>query len=142
MNVLNSMYENHIIGHWFTEFFFFISISDNHEKTKVARASLEYITNEIGSIKKCGECYLNANKYPSTWFTMVCTLPRTKVSGYFYWPAKVMLVIGQQVNVRFFREHSYADVPAENRSLYSVTSPKKPRVMNAQYNDALKVSRF
>lgn len=119
-------------------------ISEDHEKTTAARYLLNYINGEIESIKKCAECYSQAFNYPKRWFTMVCTEPHlivwAKIVGFNYWPAKLMSIDDQQVNVRFFGDHTHADVSAKNCFLYSKKIPKASQTKTPEYRAALKVS--
>lgn len=118
-------------------------ISENHEKTKTARTLLNYIDDEIEMLEKCAECYSRSFKYPKRWFVMVCTEPHlivwAKLIGFSYWPAKVMSINGDLIKVRFFGDHTYADVPGNYCYLYSETCPKEPKITSPEYIDALKV---
>lgn len=109
---------------------FFVFSSANNRHIKIVTDLIDFIKIEVQSMKKCAECYFNANKYP-TWFTMVCGVPHcivwAKVEGYSYWPAKVMSIDGQQVHVRFFGDHTHADVLASRCFLYSYKSPDEMR---------------
>lgn len=60
-------------------------------------------------------------------------------SGFTFWPAKLMSIDGQMVNVRFFGDHTHADVPATNCFLYSGHNPDKRRSATTAYNSAIKV---
>lgn len=118
--------------------------SDGDEKTQQAKALLKYVDQEIDSIQKCADCYLSANKRPKTWFRYLCNEPHlivwAKITGHCHWPAKVMTVDGQQVNVRFFGDHLNANVPAANCFLYSAKSPRpRSSSKSPRYNKALSV---
>ncbi|XP_031638034.1 protein kinase C-binding protein 1-like isoform X2 [Contarinia nasturtii] len=109
--------------------------------TKAVRELMEYVEHEIESVKKCAECYEKANKYPHLWFAMACSEPHllvwAKMKGFNYWPAKLMSIDGQLINVRFFGDHTYADVPATNIYLYSANNPGR-RATHSGYNTAIK----
>lgn len=123
--------------------FLFSLTLENHEKTKAVQLLLESIDGEIDTIKECIECYFNACKYPTHWFTMVCTKPHliiwAKVRGFSYWPAKIKSINGEEINVHFFGDYTCAVVPAKNCCLYSKSSPKSPSKTSSMYKAALKV---
>lgn len=79
---------------------------------------------------KCYDCYFNINTHVN-WFEMVCKRPHcvvwAKVEGHPYWPAKVMSLNNNQVEVCFFGGHEYANVPANRCFLYSEVNPDKAR---------------
>lgn len=104
---------------------------------------MDYLTGEIESSKKCFECYRNAIEHPDTWFALVCDEPHlivwAKMKGFNYWPAKLMSIDGQLINVRFFGDHTHADVPTTNCFLYSKQNPGRMRNLTTQYSSALKV---
>lgn len=54
--------------------FYSISLETN-DKTKTSRILIDYFNEEIDSVKKCAECYRNANDAPDNWFTLVCDEP-------------------------------------------------------------------
>lgn len=88
--------------------------------------------NEIGFMRQCTECYANRFIY-SNWFTMVCNVPHciawTRIDGYSFWPVKVISVNSlDKVHVRFFGDHSFANVSARRCFLYSNESPDQPTV--------------
>lgn len=87
---------------------------------------VKFIEHEIEFMKKCTECYFNWY-IKRNWFSTVCNRPHcvvwAKVAGHIYWPGKAMSVNNDQVHVRFFGVHNFADVPANKCYLYSVESP-------------------
>lgn len=109
-----------------------------------AKSLVDHLEEEIENIKKCSECFSNEYKHPSKWFTMVCDKPHiilwAKKMGFNYWPAKLMSIDGQLINVRFFGDHKPADVPANNCFLYSEANPNRSRNASYLYKSALKVS--
>lgn len=83
---------------------------------------------EIFNIETCAECFVKANtSRDSEWFTSVCSKPHlliwAKLSGYPYWPAKVMGVFSNVLNVQFFGDHERAFVPSKDCFLYSQKDP-------------------
>lgn len=94
---------------------------------------------------------MNAAADQYHWFTMVCDKPHliiwAHMKGARYWPAKVMSVNGQQVNVRFFgckiqgyRKHD--DVPAQKCFLYSAESPRNSKKDKPVYKAARNVRQL
>lgn len=124
----------------------FFSVADNHEKMEIATSLVDYLEVEIESIKKCAECYSNEYNYPDTHFTMVCNEPHlivwAKKKGFNFWPAKLMSIDGQLINVRFFNDHKAEDVPTTNCFLYSHLCPNRQRNSCVSYKSALKVSLY
>lgn len=124
------------------------NISERHDMVKTARALKKYFKTEIECVKKCAECYSNANTNPNGWIKMVCAKPHivlwAKVNGWSYWPAKYMTFDGVMVNVRFFGDRTEANVPTANCLLYSNIHPTKLSKMTRtkNYNWAVKVSVF
>lgn len=118
--------------------------SEAHEKSRVAKTLLDYFIDEIESVKKCAECYANATTHSDTWFTLACNEPHlpiwAKQKGFNYWPAKLMSIDGQLINVRFFGDHTHADIPVNNCFLYSKKNPGRMKHTSSLYNAALKVS--
>lgn len=51
------------------------SYLETHAKTISSRMLLDYFKEEIESVKKCAQCYRNANEAPNDWFTLVCDEP-------------------------------------------------------------------
>ena len=113
---------------------------------ETAKSLVDYLEGEIEMLKKCSECYSNSVKHPTTWFTMICNelhlIVWAKKMGFLYWPAKMISIDGQLINVRFFGDHEYAEVPATNCFLYSDTNPNRSRNTTVSYKSALKVRRF
>lgn len=93
---------------------------------------------------KCSECYSNASRNPNDWFVMVCNVPHlivwAKMSSSNYWPAKVMSIDGNAVNVRFFGDHTHARGSAANCLLYTQRNPNRKALKTPQYKYALEVS--
>lgn len=82
---------------------------------------------DVRSIRTCPECFEYWANDPNDYFTKVCAKPHlivyAKAEGHKFWPAKVMSVNGNLVNVEFFGEHSQADVPAKLCILYPKRRP-------------------
>lgn len=114
---------------------------------KTAKSLEKYTEMEIKSVKKCLECYSNANKYPNDWCTMVCSKVHPviwgKVIGYKYWPGKAYSANQQSVSVRFFGDRTEADIAITNCFLYSAKNPSsKPVKSSETYKRALKVIKL
>lgn len=108
---------------------------------------LKYASAEIESIKKCVQCHLNSNEDRYHWFTMVCDKPHliiwAHMKGHRYWPAKLMSVDEQYVNVRFFGGyHKHDDVPVNKCFLYSKECPSYVKISTKPYKAAIVVSKF
>ena len=78
--------------------------------TGVARALLKIARHEMNEIEICSECYLrSAQSLTLDWFAEPCSMPHTlcwaKMKGYQPWPAKVLRIVNDEVDVRFFGQH-------------------------------------
>lgn len=76
----------------------------------VARTLLKIAYHEMSEIELCSECYLRSTQIESMdWFTKPCSTPHTlcwaKMKTYQPWPAKVLRIINDEVDVRFFGQH-------------------------------------
>lgn len=105
-------------------------ISGDRTKRKLAKKLKLCIDHEMDSSKKCSQCYSNATEYPDDWFTMVCAKPHLIVWAKIqkngqYLPAKLISIDGSRVHVRFFPEHTSADLSASQCFLYSEEYPGK-----------------
>ncbi|XP_031639322.1 uncharacterized protein LOC116351365 [Contarinia nasturtii] len=114
---------------------------DTNSKTKTARLLLEYVNDEIEGLRNvmrtCNDCYKSLISGQKNWFKLICSrvhLPIwAKLKGYIYWPAKLMSINENLVNVRFFGDYTYNDVPAFNCYLYSESNPDGPCKTNDLY---------
>ncbi|UJR35707.1 hypothetical protein I4U23_028457 [Adineta vaga] len=106
--------------------------------TAIARAILKIARHEMTEIEICSECYLrSAQPLTPDWFAEPCTIPHTlcwaKMKGYQAWPAKVLRIVNDEVDVRFFGQHDRAWVPINNCFILSKEYPgleKKKSNMN------------
>lgn len=109
---------------------------------------IKYVDEEIFSVEKCIECYSNASEFPDDSFVMPCDPPHpiiwAKFERFNFWPAKLMSMDGEMVHVRFFGDHTNANVSTECCYQYSRDPPIQVtpmhRYMTKEYNLALKVS--
>lgn len=99
----------------------------------------KFCKDEIFNIETCAECFVKSNsKNGDGWFTKVCAKPHlliwAKLSGYPYWPAKVMGLYDDVLGVQFFGEHERAFVPAKDCFLYSREDPNpvQPKTFRQQ----------
>lgn len=94
---------------------------------KAAKTLIDSVDDEVFSLQTCSECYENAYKHPINSFVMPCKSPHpiiwAKVSGYSFWPAKLMSVDNGTIHVRFFGDHSVANLTENDCLLYSSESP-------------------
>lgn len=110
-----------------------------------AKNILKTVEEEIFDIEMCSECYLKANTQHKDWFVDVCTRPHVliwaKPEGLPFWPAKVMSVDGDMVDVCFFGEHDHAILPVRDCYLYSKEDPFLPNYKNKRHSfvEGLKV---
>lgn len=112
---------------------------------KAANLLLSFTMEEMLSIDTCADCHLNANLYPNTWFSMVCNKPHlliwAKLSGFNFWPAKLLSTQGEKVCVRFFgHEHGRANIPAKDCSLYLKHWIPSEKTTNGNFMEAIEVS--
>jgi hypothetical protein len=87
-----------------------IFLLDQSKFTAVARALSKIARHEMTEIEICSECYLrSAQPLTTDWFAEPCTNPHTlcwaKMKGYQPWPAKVLRIVNDEVDVRFFGQH-------------------------------------
>lgn len=99
----------------------------------------KFCKDEIFNIETCAECFVKSNsKNDNGWFTKVCAKPHlliwAKLSGYPYWPAKVMGLYDDVLGVQFFGEHERAFVPAKDCFLFSREDPNpvQPKTFRQQ----------
>jgi len=64
----------------------------------------------MSEIEICPECYIRtAQPVTTDWFTKPCIIPHVlcwaKMKTYQSWPAKVLRVVNDEVDVRFFGQH-------------------------------------
>lgn len=121
--------------------FLFVLLADTHIKTKHANVILNHVLAEITSIRKCLQCYNNAIANRTRWFVMVCDEPHliiwAPMKNVRLWPAKVMSIDGDMVNVRFFGGfHKHDDLPSNKCFLYSESNPKRTVRMKDKYYEA------
>lgn len=116
----------------FQNFFLFAARKEAIQDVQQLNKLCKY---ELCSIQLCAECFVrsrSSNDYE--WFPKVCLQPHllvwAKLSGYPYWPAKVMSVNSDDsadepavLTVQFFGEHKHAFVPAKDCFLYSWENP-------------------
>lgn len=70
---------------------------------------IQFIIDEVHSVKTCRQCYANAYAYPDDSFVLPCDPPHVvvwaKYKDHCYWPSKVMNTTDKIVHVRFFADH-------------------------------------
>lgn len=110
---------------------------------------LTYVNEEIQSILACEDCYNNAYVHGESSFIMPCKVPHlllwAQPEGYGYWPAKAMTVNVEThfVNVRFFSDHTTANLSEDRCYLYSKQCPdstSSTHIGLESYQLAIKVS--
>lgn len=102
--------------------------SSNRKVLSASKEIVKFVHDEIFSIQKCTECYMNASAHPNTSFVMPChqTHPVVwaKTDGYNYWPAKAMCTTNELVHVRYFGDHTVDAVPIKNCYWFSLEPPE------------------
>lgn len=76
---------------------------------------------------------------------MVCEEPHMIIwakKDYNFWPAKLMTVNGPLIGVRYFGDHTDADVTAISCLLFSRSSPNRITTPTEMYSVAMKVSFY
>lgn len=112
---------------WFIHYC--LTINSKKDVKTASSQLLKYVNEEAESILLCEECYNNAYQHSQDSFVMPCKTPHLILwalsEGYGYWPAKAMTVnlINRTVHVRFFSDHSTAEVPEGSCFLYSKECP-------------------
>ncbi|CAF0864506.1 unnamed protein product [Rotaria sordida] len=102
---------------------------ENQSKlTSIARTFLKIARHEMTEIELCSECYLRSTQSITTdWFTKPCAIPHTlcwaKMKSYQPWPAKVLRIVNDEVDVRFFGQHDRAWIPLNNCFVLSKEYP-------------------
>ncbi|CAF3385877.1 unnamed protein product [Rotaria sp. Silwood1] len=114
-----------------------VVFNGSNKFTTIARALLKIARHEMTEIEICSECYLRSAQPVSTdWFAEPCRIPHTlcwaKMKGYQPWPAKVLRIVNDEVDVRFFGQHDRAWVSINNCFVLSKEYPgvekKKPNI--------------
>ena len=83
---------------------------DQSRLTQNARTLLKKARHETTEIEICSDCYLRSAQVDSIdWFIKPCSIPHVlcwaKMKTYQSWPAKVLRMINDEVDVRFFGRH-------------------------------------
>lgn len=124
---------------------FKISISAQPLVKEVVDQLSELCHRDVRSIHTCPECFEYWAIDPNDYFTKVCAKPHlivyAKAEGHKLWPAKVMSINGNMVNVEFFGEHSQADVLAKHCVLYPKRRPVVEGKKSSPIIIALRVRR-
>lgn len=124
------------------------NISDDKTNVHITELLKNVIKQEIDGLRKCGDCYANAHADQANWFTMVCNEPHivawATLKGCSFWPVKIMSANGRKLSVRFFGDHTHADVPAAKCYLFSEDSPagKGAKSRGGLYQTACQVCHF
>ncbi|XP_076814427.1 zinc finger MYND domain-containing protein 11-like [Clavelina lepadiformis] len=81
-----------------------------HRLTKLAQQLYDECGHELEELHLCQNCFFLSNEKPvDDWFCRPCEPPHqvvwAKQKGFEYWPAKVIRVKDNRVDVRFFGKH-------------------------------------
>ncbi|BES97376.1 Hypothetical proteinypothetical proteinP domain [Nesidiocoris tenuis] len=107
----------------------YIFNSVHSDYTKMAKSLLNVARHECEEVKSCQDCYEHSHTHdPQVSFLLPCSVPHVivwaQLSGFPYWPAKVIKRLGGDVvDVRFFGDHSRANVLMSSCFLYSRHMP-------------------
>ncbi|XP_023931028.1 zinc finger MYND domain-containing protein 11 [Lingula anatina] len=87
-----------------------------HGMSDLARIMVKDCIYDLEEVKRCSDCYKMSNLKPKDWFCRPCNPPHdivwAKQKGYSYWPAKVIRVVDNNYDVRFFGAfHQRATLP-------------------------------
>lgn len=132
----------------FAQFLFYARATGDEDNKHIARLLKKVVNDEIDGLRKCADCYANAVAHPNEWFTMVCKDPHiiawAKFQGCSIWPAKVMSMSGKKLSVRFFGDHTHANIASARCYQFSEESPagKAAKTRGAPYKKAMEVSHF
>lgn len=115
--------------------------SDKSAATQLAK----YVVEDFQSIKACVECYNNAFEKGEPSFIIPCEKPHLLVwadaEKYGYWPAKVMKINKDSINLRFFGDHTSENLAMDTCYLFSKKRPEDTNVSTLEsYKLGLKVS--
>ncbi|ESO10085.1 hypothetical protein HELRODRAFT_109431 [Helobdella robusta] len=97
----------------------FICYGDNGILPHLARVMIRDCKYDLDEIRQCKDCYFHSNAKPKDWFCQPCR-PRhelvfAKQKGFSYWPAKVIKILPEGYDVRFFgSQHQRAVIPENN----------------------------
>lgn len=129
-------------------FSFSIKFFENYhisEKTVMSKKANELVNHfefAITSVRLCAECYSNSIRFPKKWITMVCSKPHlilwAKANDWDHWPALLMHINGNDVEVRFFGDYTKAVIPATDCFLYSDTNPSL--ISTGEWNNRYKLA--
>lgn len=94
----------------------------------IARQLEKWCVLEMYNIEMCSQCFGRAID-SSDWFTEVCDPPHlmvwAKVAGYPWWPAKLIGIASNRLDVRFFGDYEMATVSAQECYLYPSKNPNR-----------------
>lgn len=104
-----------------------IAAPKNSKIQTAADKLVEYVDEDIFSLKTCLECFENAVKSPDTSFTIICNRPHilvwARMENFIFWPAKAMSAANGKVHIRYFGDHTTGEVKSSLCYLYSEESP-------------------
>lgn len=134
----------------FSEFFmdiewFAYECGTQHPSEQSTAAKLiQFVIEDVHSILTCKECYNNIFTRGESSFILPCEKPHLLVwadaEDYGFWPAKVMKVTDDSINLRFFGDHTTENLAVDSCFLYSNDRPNDSKVSNLDtYSLALKV---
>nr|CAB3267961.1 zinc finger MYND domain-containing protein 11 [Phallusia mammillata] len=115
-----------------------VALGADHSLTNLAQQFVEDCEHELQELKLCRNCFYLSNTKPmKDWFCKPCDPPHqvvwAKQKGFDFWPAKVIRVEDERIDVRFFgRHHPRAWITIEAVRNISV-SPATLKVKRKQH---------
>ncbi|XP_078482357.1 zinc finger MYND domain-containing protein 11 [Ciona intestinalis] len=98
---------------------FSVVFGENHKLTKLTKQVIEECQHDLVELRLCQNCFHLSNTKPvKEWFCKPCQPPHqvvwAKQKGFEFWPAKVIRVEDNRIDVRFFgKQHPRAWVGAD-----------------------------
>lgn len=120
-----------------------LCVSDDPRFKNLCRDLMEWCDRDVKSIRKCSDCFESWGQNPNDYFTNVCTKPHlivyAKLDKFPFWPAKVLEVYANLVNVEFFGDHTQSEVSVQNCILYAKSHSNINKKRDDAFNHAKKV---
>lgn len=126
------------------EWFAYNCVLQSPTVQSAASKLVKYVLEDMNSISTCAECYNNAYTEGESSFVIPCQKPHLLVwadaEDYGFWPAKVMKINRDTINLRFFGDHTTENLSLNSCFLYSEERPDDSKVSTLDtYPLALKV---
>lgn len=118
----------------------YLSHGNENDLTDLARTLLSLTRHEINEFQLCPQCYLRSFQTNSTnGFIEPCSPPHVlcwaKMNTYQPWPGKLLRVVNDLADIRFFGEHDRAWVPLKQCFVLSETYPNEKKTKSNRIFD-------